>query len=305
MKKSIHWQFSLAVFIAFGIVILPAHQSLAAENSMDIFHTHNESLIENRSQQELNTEQNPFALLPHKPNYIMPLTYTKQPNQQPWQSFVGTASSPVQKYEFRFQISLKTAVIQDLWLDGATLYTAYSQKSFWQVYNGKLSSPFRETNFNPEIFYRMKHNYDVMGFKIRRSSIGLEHESNGREDPVSRSWNRLYISAFSEKENLILGAKLWYRIPETSVDNNPDIAHYMGYSELYAHYKYGESRLGLMLRPALSKELIHGVQFDWSYAFLDRFQGYVQYFHGFGESLIDYNHRNNSVGIGIMLNNWF
>jgi phospholipase A1 len=151
----------------------------------------------------------------------------------------------------------------------------------------------------------MKLDEEVLGLNARILTLGFEHESNGRAEPLSRSWNRIYGMVVAEKSNLTLALKAWYRIPEkASEDNNPDITHYLGYGELYAYYKYDDHILGMMFRPAFSGGFKSGLQLDWSFPLFKNLQGYVQYYNGYGESLIDYNHYNNRIGVGIMLNNW-
>ena len=47
------------------------------------------------------------------------------------------------------------------------------------------------------------------------------------------------------------------------------------------------------------------LQLDWTHpVFADQPTGlrwYVQFFHGFGETLLDYNHRQTSLGMGLTL----
>ncbi|MFQ5345132.1 MAG: phospholipase A [Mariprofundus sp.] len=262
------------------------------------------SHVETRLEMEQDVENNGFAILPHKPNYILLANYNSRPNQAPWQSF-GAGSAPVKKTEIKFQVSIKVPLVKNLLTNDDTLFVGYTQKSFWQAYNRKVSSPFRDNNFNPEIFYRMRLDQDFLGWKARILTFGFEHESNGRAEPLSRSWNRIYGFAAAERGNLTLGLKAWYRIPESaSSDNNPDITRFMGHSELYAYYKSGGHTLGIMFRPAFYGGFRHGLQLDWSFPLLGKLHGYVQYYNGYGESLIDYNHYNNSIGVGFILSNW-
>jgi len=81
------------------------------------------------------------------------------------------------------------------------LWGAYTQNSRWQVYNSEESRPFRETNYETEVMLVLRNNYRLGGWQGHMAAISLNHQSNGREDPFSRSWNRIILSARLDREN--------------------------------------------------------------------------------------------------------
>ena len=249
------------------------------------------------------SESNRYSITAYKPNYILPVTYDSEPNQQ------HDLLDPV---ELKFQISFKVILLEDMFNTNSELAVAYTQQNFWQAYNDDISSPFRETNYEPEIFWGLHTNNDVLGMRFRYFMFGFVHQSNGRSKQLSRSWNRLYLNFVLQKGNFYLSIKPWYRIPEDPKsdpsdahgDDNPDILDYMGHGELRAFYRYEKHEFSMMLRNNLLSDNKGAFQLDWAYPAGDKLKWYVQYFNGYGESLIDYNHSVNKIGVGIMLTNW-
>ena len=151
------------------------------------------------------------------------------------------------------------------------------------------------------------------GFTNTQLGISINHQSNGRGKPTSRSWNRAIGSAVLERDRMTLGLRAWYRIPESEKDDpsqpkgddNPDINKFMGNFELTTIYQWDDQNISLKLRNNLRSDNHGAIQLDWSYPMGKRFKGYVQFFNGYGESLIDYNHSVQRFGIGVLLTDFF
>ncbi len=268
-----------------------------------------DNLVARRIQLELEAYENTFALIPHKTNYILPLTYQNNPNQAP---FVDTNRS-LMNTEVKFQVSFKVPVTkQTLFEDNGYLFFGYTSRSVWQAYNTDESSPFRDTNHEPEIMLTFLSDTKLFGAHIPMFTAGLSHQSNGQSGGLSRSWNRIYMSVTMEYEKFYVNFKPWWRIPERQKrdandvkgDDNPDIDDYYGYFELTAFRRIHNNELSIMLRNNLRSENRGAIELNYSYPFSKKVRGYVQLFHGYGETLLDYNHKNTRLGIGFMINNW-
>jgi phospholipase A1/A2 len=258
-----------------------------------------ESIIAERMQAEKSTRFNPFVLSPHKQNYVLPVSYNDTPNYQ----IYNIPEEDFDNLEIKFQLSFKIPVIEGVLGTNADLYAAYTSLSFWQAYNRRISSPFRETIHEPEAFLVIPNDWSLWGWKNSLMQFGLVHQSNGQGGYLSRSWNRIYANFIFEKDNFLLGLRPWYRVPESN-DDNPDITDYMGHYELRGIYKRGDQTFGLMARNLLANGSHETFQLDWSFPLYKRWRGYVQYFNGYGESLVDYNVESHRLGIGLQLTDW-
>lgn len=240
----------------------------------------------------------------HRSNYALAFSYNDSPNPAPLQE-VDPAKTLV-KPEVTFQLSFKAKLWQDVFGKEMDLWFGYTQRSFWQLYNFNDSSPFRETNYEPEVLLNFRTRFSILGLKARFIQLGVNHQSNGQSEPLSRSWNRIVANIGLERGDLSLLLKGWYHFPESVVeDDNPGLNHYVGYGEVWAYYFLKKHRLGVMLRDNLDfRENRGAVQLEWSFPLFAQIGGYVQYYLGYGESLLDYNHRVNRIGVGFILTDW-
>ncbi|PJX27442.1 phospholipase [Psychrobacter sp. L7] len=257
-----------------------------------------------------NSERGTWTVRPYRPTYVLPLFYTFDPNlgpSTPSQDTEPFTSNDVRETELKFQLSLKTKVAEDLFDSSADLWFGYTQESHWQVYNEDNSRPFRATDYQPEIFLTQPVTADLpFGGRLRMLGAGAIHHSNGQDDPLSRSWNRAYLMAGAEWGKLSVVPRLWARVnnESSSSEDNPDIEDYMGYGDIKFLYDLPDQQSlsgTLRYNPSTNKG---AAQIDYIYPLTENVNGYVQLFQGYGESIIDYNHENTSIGFGIVLNDW-
>ena len=259
-----------------------------------------------------NSERGTWTIRPYRPNYVLPLFYSFDPNLNPTSS---NPDEPGQKYtandvrntELKFQLSLKSKVAEDLFNTNADLWFGYTQQAHWQVYNEDNSRPFRGTDYQPEIFLTQPVTANLpFGGRLRMLGIGAVHHSNGRSDPISRSWNRAYLMAGAEWGKLSIVPRLWARVNNESDDSedNPDIEDYLGYGDIKFLYDLPKQQSlsgTLRYNPSTNKG---AAQIDYVYPLSENVNGYVQLFQGYGESILDYDHENTAIGFGIVLNDW-
>ena len=258
-----------------------------------------------------NNENGIFSIREHEPMYILPAWYRSSPNYTPSTPTRGVAIDAVhtqqKRIETKMQISLKTKIAEDLFGTHADLWAGYTQQSNWQVYNrGKKSAPFRNSDYAPELFITQPVKANLpFGGKLRMLGVGYIHQSNGQSQPLSRSWNRIYAMAGMEWGKLSVIPRIWARLdPGADKDDNPDIMHYMGYGDLRLAYQFNNKHAlsgTLRYNPKHNKG---AVQLNYTFPLKGNLKGYVQGFYGYGESLIDYNHKQKGIGVGLMFNGW-
>lgn len=306
-----------AMFFAISVNVIPLFSQCIAEQldskenpivepiSTPVVTTSEEevSAIEERIKEEKKVRDSRFGLTPHRQNYFLAVTYDSDPNTETYE-FAGEEEP--KHFEVKFQLSFKLLVWDNMFRGNGDLFFAYTQCSWWQLYDQASSSPFRETNYEPEVFLKFDTDFDVFGLKNRIFVIGLNHESNGRGGILSRSWNRIYADFIAERGNFVIGLKPWYRLPEDEEDDdNPKIEKYLGHGELFGAYRKKGHVFSFMLRNNLRRDENKGaVELGWSYPIAPNLRVYLQYFNGYGESLVDYNDYSNRIGVGVMLFDW-
>ncbi len=243
----------------------------------------------------------------HQPNYILLGRYTTDANTEPYQPLFEAFDevADFKNVEAKFQLSVKGRLLTTddrRW----GLWFAYTQQNQWQLYSPDISRPFRETNYMPEIFGSFRPGVDIGGWQWNLLNFGYTHQSNGRSDPISRSWDRLFVEAGIERDNFVLLARAWTRITEADYeDDNPDILDYYGHGEITGIYKWRDNSFTLMGRGNLSTGK-GAAQFTWaSRPLLGPLRGYLQVFTGYGESMIDYDWNQTTIGVGVTLNDRF
>ncbi len=269
------------------------------------------SLLDSRWELAKDSKLGTFQLRAYKPVYLLPAFWNTEPNQMPQSPNPNNSTAAPEDLgatELKFQLSFKTKVAENLFGDNGDIWAGYTQSSRWQAYNSELSRPFRETNYEPEVMLAFRNGYSLFGWNGRMAAIHLNHQSNGRSDPLSRSWNRVIFNVGLDRDNWALMLRPWYRIPEGSRDdNNPDIEDYMGRGDATLVWNRNGHELALMARHSLrSGDRSHGaLQVDYGFPINKQLRGHVQVFDGYGESLIDYNHKATYIGIGVSLLEWF
>lgn len=251
-----------------------------------------------------------LRIRPYQPVYILPVFHSTEPNQLPASPSAGhEASRPLglSPTEAKLQFSFKTKIMEDIFGNNGDLWFGYTQSSRWQVYNNSQSRPFRETNYEPEAMFVWRTDYDLFGWRSRLLNLSLNHQSNGRSLPLSRSWNRVILGAALERNDWTVNIRPWWRIPESrSKDDNPDISDYLGRADIQFVRRSENHQFSVLLRHNLRAENSRGaIELDYAFPIAGELRGHLQWFSGYGESLIDYNHRSNYFGLGLSLLEWY
>ena len=248
----------------------------------------------------------------HNPMYLMPIWYNSSPNYVPSSPTRGAASqerfSDQKRIETKMQVSFKSKIAEDLFKSRADLWFGYTQKSDWQIYNqGRRSAPFRNTDYEPEIFITQPVKAQLpWGGRLRMLGVGFAHQSNGQSRPESRSWNKVYAMAGMEWGKLTVIPRVWMRLFDSSGEDNdnPDLTKYLGYGDVKLQYRLNDKHNFSTTLRYNPKSGYGAAEVAYTFPIKGKLQGVVRGFHGYGESLIDYNHKQSGIGFGLMFNGW-
>ena len=248
----------------------------------------------------------------HNPMYLMPVWYNSSPNYAPSSPTRGVALqerfSDQKRIETKMQVSFKSKIAEDLFKSRADLWFGYTQKSDWQIYNqGRRSAPFRNTDYEPEIFITQPVKSQLpWGGRLRMLGVGFAHQSNGQSRPESRSWNKVYAMAGMEWGKLTVIPRVWMRLFDSSGEDNdnPDLTKYLGYGDVKLQYRLNDKHNFSTTLRYNPKSGYGAAEAAYTFPIKGKLQGVVRGFHGYGESLIDYNHKQSGIGFGLMFNGW-
>lgn len=201
--------------------------------------------------------------------------------------------------DVKFQISLAIRLTDTVLPWNSFLFLMYTQKTFWNVFENSL--PMHDLNFNPGIGWSKpffnKNRY------VGKLTFLLEHESNGRDGEDSRSWNRIsFYGSTIIDEWLMVHAKFW--IPIIDGENNKDILKYCGIYQsgvvITTPNKKFNFGLTLVKREGWNFNFNTIFEASWKVHEKSNLNLFLQYYNGYGESLLDYNQFHSRLRVGIV-----
>jgi phospholipase A1/A2 len=226
--------------------------------------------------------------------------------------FLFGPNRPAAKFQFSFKyrfLNGDAPLIRDLPVI-AGAHFAYTQRSIWDITGD--SSPFFDTSYMPELVLELLA-VDAPAPNRWITWLGAQggflHESNGRDGLNSRSANMLFLRpsvAIGDLDGwrLILTPRLVAYVDNLS--DNPDLSRFRGYGDLRAVFGKNDG-IELAATGRVGRNFNRGsIQFDLSYPvqIVSRdFATYLhlQYFAGYGESLITYDRRTSAIRGGFSL----
>lgn len=201
--------------------------------------------------------------------------------------------------DVKFQLSIAQRLTKSKLPFDTYLFIQYTQKAFWNVFQESL--PMRDLNFNPGIGlgHLIIHHNKYIG----KAYLMIEHESNGKDSTASRSWNKLTLAtAVTLNKNWEVQFSTW--IPVVDGKYNKDLLKYKGIFQIAGNYRTNNRRLnvGLILTKRKTWTSFN-TQLEVSYKFNKRENQYIflQYYNGYGESLLEYNRFKSILRIGFVI----
>ncbi|MEX0607625.1 MAG: phospholipase A [Halofilum sp. (in: g-proteobacteria)] len=245
-----------------------------------------------------------FQIVPHRPVYFLPLSINeKQGEQSP---LPGEGAIELDHVEAMYQVSVKTLLAPDLLTDRGDLWLGYTQKGWWQAYNGDESHPVRETNYEPELIYAYRPSARIFGVEPALLTVRLNHLSDGRGRWRSRAFNRLGAGLLFDDGEQAFEYRAWYPLPSSGNAEPDEVADYFGRVQFDWYRALGEATVHLRLRNNLQPDTNRStVVIDYRVPTdQPRLDLFVEYRHGYGDAMVDFDQASNRVSVGVALARW-
>ena len=199
----------------------------------------------------------------------------------------------------KFQISLGIRLTDAVLPWNSFIFLMYTQKTIWNVFQESL--PIKDINFNPGIGWSKPFfNKDRYVGKL---TFMVEHESNGRDGPESRSWNRISFSGSTVIDQwLMVHAKIWYPIVDSG--NNKDILKYCGIYQSGVVITTPDKKFAFGItwvkRGGWNFNFNTIWEFTWRVHKKSNLNLFAQYYNGYGECLLNYNQFSSTLRVGLV-----
>ena len=279
----------------FGLFLLLMLSSLYAQE---------ENYLRERLTKQMIANENHFSLMPYKKNYVVYSQLFSGMNVSPYNLAYPTEDYNFKDYEMQLQVSLMVPIWLDMFGLPLTTYVAYTNRSFWQFFDIDDSQPFRETNHEPEVWLSWFYDLYWGDFNAEMVWLGFVHQSNGQFTSLSRGWNRVYLDFYFNYRSFSLSFRPWISMSDGAAEDSYDYEKYIGSGELRAMYRWKRMDIGATYTYSYEGFDYGSIMVDANIPISDYLSGYVRYFHGYGESLIDYDYRSKTLSAGIVLDTW-
>lgn len=221
---------------------------------------------------------------------------------------IGTAIGPrpsATNSDVKFQVSISQRLTKSTLPFNTYLFLFYNQKVFWNVFENSM--PVHDFNFNPGI--GVSKLLIAKDRVIGKASLLIEHESNGRDNDNSRSWNKISLcGSIYISPQFMIHAKYW--IPIVDGQHNRDILRYCGIFQnglqvMSNDKKYGMA-ITLVKRQGWNLNFNTIVELNYRLFKKDNQYIFLQYYNGYGDNLLDYNKFHSRLRFGIVIKpDWY
>lgn len=200
----------------------------------------------------------------------------------------------------KFQVSVRHRLTNSTLPLKTYFFLTYTQKAFWGIF--QESFPFIDLNYNPTL---------GLGKALVRDnrflgtlSLQFEHESNGKDGDDSRSWNKISFSSyFLLDDRWSFQAKAW--IPIIDGENNRDIVKYSGWGFMALDYSSPKKKynIGCLITKRGGVNLNANIIINASIRLFsdDNQYLFMEYYNGYGESMLDYKQYRQRIRFGIVI----